>query len=150
MDQATLLDQVLEKLDLPSDYALAKEWGLTTAGMSQYRTGKSRFDAYMLHRVAETLDKDPRELTAQRELSKEPTGERREYWETLLKKRSGALSGGAFIALCIATCASLGSGQRPQRRRRSPLRLTFVPIIRRGPNDVGRRPWGPPGRFFAV
>jgi transcriptional regulator with XRE-family HTH domain len=108
VDQAKLLDAVLRRLNLPSDYALAKLWGLSPAHISQYRSGKHRFDDYALNRVAEALDKDPRELIAQRELSKNPTGERRAYWETLLKKRRGAASAGAYTVACIATSAIIG------------------------------------------
>ena len=103
MDQAQLLDRCLAALDLPSDYALAKQWGLTTACISQYRTGKNRIDDYALCRIAETLDLDPRQLMAERELSRKPHGPRRSYWEILRKKPCGAWRLGAFIAPYIVT-----------------------------------------------
>src|SRR5438094_70791 len=101
MDQAKLIDDAKEALKITSDYALAKHWGLQPQHISRYRNGTNRFDDYAICRIAEALDKDPRELLAQRELSKEPSGERRSYWETLLKKLCGVSSVGACTAILI-------------------------------------------------
>ena len=101
MHQAPILDIAKTRLHVKSDYQLAKLWGLTPQHISQYRSGKNRFDSYVIHRISEALDKDPRELTAVIELSRKPAGERRVYWETILKRYAAAASVGAFIALFI-------------------------------------------------
>jgi transcriptional regulator with XRE-family HTH domain len=101
--QAKMLDLAKKALGVESDNGLAKLWGLTSAHISQYRTGKNRFDAYAINRISEALDKDPRELTAMIELSRNPHGERRTFWETILKKFAGAASVGIYTALCIGT-----------------------------------------------
>lgn len=130
MDQAKLIDECRERLGVESDYALGKLWGVAQNSISQYRTGKRGFDDYMLHRVAETLDKDPRELTATRELDREPNGKRRSYWEKLLKKFSGATSVGGFIAACIAISAIVASAIPTPTRAATTEELTVVPIMR--------------------
>ena len=45
------LEQVKEKTGARSDYALAKLLGLSTAGMSHYRTGKRTIDDYTAAKV---------------------------------------------------------------------------------------------------
>jgi len=130
MEQAKLIDEVLKRLDVPSDYALARRWGIAHNTVSQYRTGKRQFDAYMLNRVAEALDKDPRELLALQALANEPTGERRKWWETVLKKSNGATRLGVCTALCIAT-SSIVAGAIPTLTRAPNTDLvTFVQIMR--------------------
>jgi hypothetical protein len=135
MDQAKLLDEVLRKTHLHTDYALAKAWGIGTNTMSQYRTGIRHFDTYALARVSEALDKDPRELMAIQALEKKPTGERRSWWETLLKKRFTAWSGGASIAVCIGTFAthapSADATTRPQLNIDQPTNYTTHPKRKR-------------------
>ena len=100
--QAELIDGVVRTLQLPSDYALGKLWGIPMQTMSGYRKERRPFDAYMCTRVAEALNKDPREIQALVELKKAPSGERRRYWEDLLRKRYGAASVGACIIALAA------------------------------------------------
>lgn len=102
MNNGQLIDQVRSALDLPSDYALAKLWDIPIPTISGWRHGRDVSD-YFLVRAAETLDKDPRELIAIRELDKHPTGVKRWYWETLLRKLFGVASAGAFTAALTAS-----------------------------------------------
>jgi hypothetical protein len=103
MYQAKMIDLAKRALGIESDYGLAKVWGITPQAVSLYRAGKSRFDPYAINRISEALDKDPRELTAMIELSRNPHGERKSFWETVLKKYAGAVKVGICTALCIAT-----------------------------------------------
>jgi hypothetical protein len=82
MDNATLIEDVKRKLHLPSDYALCKLWGIPFPTMSGWRKGKE-ISPYFTMRAAETLDKDPRELIAERELAKQLPEPARRYWQTL-------------------------------------------------------------------
>ena len=95
MDNAKLIDDVRRALDLPSDYALAKAWGIPLATMSAWRHGRE-LSAYFTMRAAETLDQDPRELIAERELRKPLPDIVRHYWETLVKKHNGVLNAGVW------------------------------------------------------
>ncbi|MGY2488534.1 helix-turn-helix domain-containing protein [Cupriavidus sp. CP313] len=53
------LEAVRAKLGGASDYAIAKELGLTRAAVSRYRNGLSGFDDDTAIRVARILDIDP-------------------------------------------------------------------------------------------
>lgn len=102
MDNGQLIDEVRDAMRLPSDYALCKEWDIPLSTMSAWRQGREVSD-YFLIRAAEALDKDPRELIALRELAKHPHGQKKVYWETLLRKLFGVVSAGACIAGSLAS-----------------------------------------------
>lgn len=150
--EAALLNEVLKRLELPSDYALAKEWGLSSGALGHYRSNRRSFDPYMVNRVAEALDKDPREVQAAIELAREPIGVRRAYWETLLKKFVGAAGLGALTALCIGTSSNTEAA-RPQVLKLhqdgvaiTERKLTGLHIMRRLAvwiRDCITRPWRP-------
>jgi hypothetical protein len=107
MDNDKIIDAVRKKLDLPSDYALAKLWGVPIPTLSGYRHGKM-MSAYFTMRAAEALDKDPRELIAERELAAAKNKIVRTYWETLVRKPFGAASVGAYTAVYTAIFAAIG------------------------------------------
>jgi hypothetical protein len=107
MDNDRIIDEVRKALQLPSDYALAKVWGIPIPTISGYRHGKM-MSAYFTMRAAEALDKDPRELIAERELAGAKNDIVRRYWETLVRKRFGVASVGACTAVCTAIFAVIG------------------------------------------
>ncbi len=100
-DQAALLDQTLKRLNVKNDRALAKLWDIPQGSLSMYRHQKRLFEPYVLHKIAEALDLDPRQITARLELTHEKKPAKRAYWEELLKKPYGVMCIGVFTALCI-------------------------------------------------
>jgi hypothetical protein len=107
VDNDRIIDAIRKRLHLPSDYALAKLWGVPIPTISSYRHGK-KMSAYFTMRAAEALDKDPRELIAERELAGAKNDIVRGYWETLVRKRFGVASAGACTAVCTAIFAAIG------------------------------------------
>jgi len=77
------------KLQIESDYALAKRLGITTAAISQYQTGKRVIDPYTAAKLAEVLEIDPMEIVAAAEEEREKDEKKREFWRTLSRKLAG-------------------------------------------------------------
>lgn len=79
------LDAVKARLDLPSDYAIAKVLGITRAAVSRYRNGHGVFDDEVCFAVAEILDINPLEVivAAQSERAKNDDSKAKweSYWE---------------------------------------------------------------------
>lgn len=93
------LDAVKEKLHLPSDYAAAKELGVTRAAVSRYRTGTGTFDDLTAARVAEILGVEPIEVIAAVNYERCNDERGRRVWEGIWGKAAGA------IALSLTACA---------------------------------------------
>lgn len=67
MTTAKYLDECKKKLDITSDYRLAKMWEIDDGSMSRYRSGSLKPDPYLCFRIAETLEKSPSEVIAELE-----------------------------------------------------------------------------------
>lgn len=65
MDINELLDEVKLKLDVTSDYALAKHLEINQARITEYRKGKEIPDVYACFKFAEVLGKSPSVILAQ-------------------------------------------------------------------------------------
>lgn len=82
------LEAIRAKLGGISDYAIAKELGVTRAAVSKYRNGLSGFDDETAVKVARVLDIDPAAVVtaAHAERSKNP--ELRQIWASLADRFS--------------------------------------------------------------
>lgn len=67
MKAAEYLEECKKKLEITSDYRLAKMWEIDDAQMSKYKSGKLKPDAYLAFRIAETLHKSPSVVIAELE-----------------------------------------------------------------------------------
>jgi len=85
-----LLDDLKKKLEVSSDYALAKRLGISVQRISNYRTGRNHFDDLMAYRVAQLLDLDPAELVAQINLERAKRPEEKAAWREILKQLGDA------------------------------------------------------------
>lgn len=65
MDINELLDECKTKLEITSDYKLAKELEISTARVSEYRNRKTIPDIYACFKIAEILGKSPSVVLAQ-------------------------------------------------------------------------------------
>lgn len=65
-----LIDAYKARLSIPSDYALAKHWGVSKQRISQYRRGYYTFSDERLYEVADALSLDHGELWLAREIER--------------------------------------------------------------------------------
>jgi transcriptional regulator with XRE-family HTH domain len=93
------LNEVRDKLDLASDYALAKALGVTRSGISSYRTGRTVPDDLVCARIAQALGVEPMEVIAATNYQRAKNDESRNLWEGIWGKAVGA------IALNLIVCA---------------------------------------------
>lgn len=93
------LDEVKTRLELPSDYAIAKALGVTRAAVSSYRTGRSMPDDLVCARIADVLGVEPMEVIAAINYQRSKSDDARHLWEGIWGKAAGA------IALSLTVCA---------------------------------------------
>lgn len=88
MNTPEYLDALRAKLNLPSDYALAKQLGLTRQAISNYRAGTNHFEDEIAMEVAKILEMHPGIvlLDMRRQRAKNP--ETKAVWTTLAEKFS--------------------------------------------------------------
>jgi hypothetical protein len=82
------LDAVKAKLELPSDYALAKRLEVTSSAISAFRVGKAHLGDDTALKVAEILGRDPIEVIAAAHAERAKNPEVQQVWEQLLEKIS--------------------------------------------------------------
>ncbi|CAI8692867.1 MULTISPECIES: helix-turn-helix domain-containing protein [Burkholderia] len=82
------LDALKERLNLPSDYALAKELGVTRQAVSSWRNGHKTFTEEMCLQIAEKLDVSPFEVLATVKIEWIKDADRRAVWTRALEKFS--------------------------------------------------------------
>ncbi|MBN3781134.1 helix-turn-helix domain-containing protein [Burkholderia sp. Ac-20345] len=82
------LDAVKARLSLPSDYALAKELGVTRHAVSGWRNGHKTFNEEMCLQIAEILDVSPFEVLATVKIEWIKDADRRAVWTRALEKFS--------------------------------------------------------------
>jgi hypothetical protein len=109
------LDEVKERLDLPSDYALAKALGLTRTAVSNYRSGRSMPDDLACARLADAIGCEPMEVIAAINYQRAKTEDARALWESIWGKAVGAIvwnSPASKVGLSVApSTKGQGSGK---------------------------------------
>lgn len=85
---AEYLDAVKTKLQLPSDYALAKVLGITHVSVSALRHGKSSMGIETATKVGEFLQIDEHIVYSHGQLERAKTQDARSFWLTLSEKFS--------------------------------------------------------------
>ncbi|CAB3726042.1 helix-turn-helix domain-containing protein [Paraburkholderia rhynchosiae] len=93
------LDELRVKLQLPSDYAVAKALGCTRASVSRYRNGVGSFDDATAIKVAELLGLEPLEIIAAANFERSKDEHSQNVWASIWGKVAGA------IALNLIACA---------------------------------------------
>lgn len=79
------LDAVIDRLTLPSDYALAEVLGITTQAVYKMRGGGA-MSATTAAKIAELLEIDPLKVIAESELERATTEDGREVWRRIARK----------------------------------------------------------------
>jgi len=82
------LDAVKAKLDLPSDYALAKVLGLTHQSIQQYRNGRSAMGPETCLKVGEILRLDGHAVYADGQIERAKNSQVGEFWREISEKFS--------------------------------------------------------------
>ncbi|TFE36551.1 helix-turn-helix domain-containing protein [Paraburkholderia dipogonis] len=112
------LGEVKDRLELPSDYAIAKALGVTRAAVSRYRMGHSMPDDLVCARIASILDIEPMEVIAATNYQRSKTDEARSLWETIWGKAAGAIAL-SLIACAVGSLAVVPSPSRAAEQARS-------------------------------
>lgn len=106
MNAKELLLECRAKHGWLSDYRLAKELKISTARISDYKSGKRNLDIYALVKIAETLGKDPIELIAQYESEHEKNAEKRDYWQGFILRAKQQVRRYTLALLCTLSLLS--------------------------------------------
>jgi hypothetical protein len=108
------LNAVKNRLDLPSDYAIAKALHVTRAAVSSYRVGRTSFDNLTALRVAEILDIQPFEVIAAANVERARDGETRSLWERAWGKAVGATAAVTLTACVVGLSVAPTPSQAAQ------------------------------------
>ena len=92
------LDAVRIRLNLPSDYAVAKTLGITTAAVSKYRNGHGGFDDLTAAKVAEILDVEALEVISACNFARAKDDRTKDLWEAIWGKAAGAIAAGLIVS----------------------------------------------------
>lgn len=110
MNIIELLDQTKQRLNVKSDYALAKALEIPSQRVSAYRKGKEHPDPYALTKIALALDLDPLALIAEAEARTEKNATRRGFWENFSRRAGSTL--GMLALCCMAAFGSVNGENR--------------------------------------
>lgn len=106
MKSLDYLDQVKKKLDLPSDYALAKVLGITSTAVGALRASKSAMGIETALKVGEILDVDGHEIYAAGQIERARSPEIRQFWVGVVEKFSTSFN-------ALISCADPRRTPRP-------------------------------------
>lgn len=103
------LDAAKKKLNLPSDYALAKKLEIPNGQLPGMRSGKRAIPDCMAFKLAITLEMDPAQVIADLNEQKEKDPARKAFWQSFLSHARKNVLIACMLALSFS--AGLGSGQ---------------------------------------
>jgi len=90
MNTNEYLDAVKEKLSLPSDYALAKVFGVVTSSIIAYRGGRSAMGIEVSMKVGEILGVDGHKVYADGQIERAKNGAQSAFWKDISEKFSAS------------------------------------------------------------
>lgn len=91
------------KLNVQTDYKLAKALEIERARVSDYMTEKRIPDVYACVRIAMALRRDPAEVIAEIKADTARNDKRRAFWVDFLQRAKQAARLGTLAAICILT-----------------------------------------------
>lgn len=110
MKPAEYLDAVKARLNLKSDYALAKALEVPNGNIAGIRHGARFIPLEMAFRIAITLELDPAQVVADLEEQREKNAKRRGFWRSF-KSRAACTAAVLGITLASLLFAISGSVQ---------------------------------------
>lgn len=110
MKPAYYLDAAKKRLNLPSDYALAKKMKIPKQYVQEIRKEKRGMPLSAAYWLAITLEIDPAQVVAELEAEREKNPVRKEFWRSFLShaRKTGVL---LVCMLVFSFSAGLGSDQ---------------------------------------
>jgi DNA-binding XRE family transcriptional regulator len=84
------LDMIKQRLNLPSDYALANALGITRESVSQLRNGKTSMGIETAMKAGEFLHIDGHAIYADSQIERAKKPEIREFWLSISEKFSSS------------------------------------------------------------
>ena len=137
---ADFLDALRVKLNVPSDYAVAKYMGMHRQHMSRYRKLHGTFDEVMCLKIADILETDPAYVVACMHYQREKNETVKKLWANMAARLAPACA--AFAAAAIVPALIMSAPEAPQTLD---LSASSIYIMR---NSTGalrmRSPWVPP------
>lgn len=112
MKPAEYLDAAKARLNVTSDYELAKRFAVGRSVISMVRTGERSVPLDVAFRLAIVLEMDPAQVVADIESQQEKNPTKRSFW-------TGFISRAALVLMAVACTLALsfsgisGSGQNP-------------------------------------
>lgn len=88
MKTTEYLDEVRRRLDLPSDYAIAKVLGVTRESVSGWRNGKSPFGIESAMKIGEILQIDGHAVYAHGQIERAKNPQIVDFWKSISEKFS--------------------------------------------------------------
>lgn len=88
MKTAEYLDAVKNRLDIASDYALAKVLGIARESVNAFRSGRSAMGIETCMKVGEILNVDGHAVYAQGQIERAKKPEIRDFWQSVSEKFS--------------------------------------------------------------
>ena len=90
MKTTEYLDAVKSRLEISSDYALAKVLGIARESVNAFRSGRSAMGIETCLKVGEILSVDGHAVYAQGQIERAKKPEIRDFWQTVSEKFSGS------------------------------------------------------------
>lgn len=90
MKTAEYLDAIKARLDVGSDYALAKVLGISRESVNAFRNGRSAMGIETCIKVGEILNLDGHAVYAQGQIERAKKPEIRDFWVSVSEKFSGS------------------------------------------------------------
>lgn len=122
MKPAEYLEAAKARLNIASDYALAKRLGVRPQSMTGYTDGSRNIPLDMAYKLAITLEMDPAQVVADLEAQREKNPQRKDFWTGFIRRASMlAVTVACTLVLNFsATCANGpsilgGNSRRPSR-----------------------------------
>jgi transcriptional regulator with XRE-family HTH domain len=133
------LVEVKRKLNLTSDYSLAKVLGVGTNTISQYQNQKRVMDDTMALRIAEILEIDPMKIIAAANADRE-TGKAKEKWESFYKQLGG-LAASLFISVNLLLSPTPTEAAPVQSCRGSSVYIMLSRRVIQAVRNLARAVW---------
>lgn len=92
MNTIDYLQAVKTRLEITSDYALAKALQVRHSTISSYRAGRSRIDDDVALSIAEILEVNPLQVIAAANAERAKTPEQRARWSGVMEKFSASFN----------------------------------------------------------
>lgn len=110
MKPSEYFDAAKERLNIESDYALAKALELPNGSIPAMRKGTRNVPLDVAFRIAITLELDPAQVVADLEEQREKNEKRRGFWRSF-QSRAACMAAALSLTLVLLLSATCGSGQ---------------------------------------